>query len=154
MWTKESSIAVASLTLMLGASQAYAFGNACKNVNFSVDNNFTQGVSSGGVTVTSVELWSQSEGRWLWNDFKNVFVPAGAKDFVVKNGEDVQYAENDRITAIKYYYKYEVDAGGGKTKTVHASSTDSSIADPVCVAGRWYKGTINYLSDASESDAS
>jgi hypothetical protein len=145
MWTRKSSIAVASLALMLGASQAYAFGNACKNVNFSVDSNFTQG---DGVTVTSVELWSQSEGRWLYNDFKNVFVPNGARDFVVRKGENVEYAENDRITAIKYNYKYD-QLIEGKSKTVHASSTDPSITDQVCVADRWYKGTINVAPDAS-----
>ena len=144
MWTRKSSIAVAALTAMLAASQAYAFGNACKNVNFSVDNNFNR-----GVTVTSVELWSQSEGRWLSNGFKDVFVPLGAKDFVVRKGENVEYAENDRITKIKYHYQYDF-ASAGESKhleTAYFTSTDSSVADPVCVADRWYKGTINAQPD-------
>jgi hypothetical protein len=143
MCTKKSSLAVASLALALTASQAYAFGNACKNVNFSVDNNFT---AADGVTVTGVDLWSQSEGRWLYNDFKNVYVPFGKRDFVVRKGENVEYAENDRITAIRYYYKYE-QLIEGKSKTVHATSTDTSIVDQVCVADRWYKGTINVEAD-------
>ena len=92
---------LALITLMLIASSAHAFGNACKNVNFSVDNN-----NDYGVTVTRFELWSQSEGRWLGDDFKNVGVPGGAKDFVVRRGENVEHAENDRITQIRVHYEY------------------------------------------------
>ena len=139
-----SILGIAALPLVAGS--AHAFGNACKNVNFSVDNNYDR-----GVTITKVELWSQSEGRWLKNDFKNVDVPKGARDFVVYKGENVEYAENDRITKIRYHYQYEVWGPMGeipiRKDTVKLTSTDTSIVDPICVAGRWYKGTINAAPD-------
>lgn len=137
------SVAILGITaLTLVAGTAHAFGNACKNVNFSVDNNYDK-----GVTVTKVELWSESEGRWLSDDFKNVPVPKGAKDFVVRKGENVEHAENDRITKIRYHYQYEQWGPMGeipiRKDTIKHTSTDTSITDPICVAGRWYKGTIN-----------
>jgi hypothetical protein len=128
---------------MLIASNAHAFGNACKNVNFSVDNE-----NDYGVIVTRFELWSASEGRWLSDDFSNVAVPAGAKDFVVRRGENVEHAENDRITQIRVHYEYTYSTREGsyeipqKVYTAKLSSTDTTITDPVCVAGRWYKATI------------
>jgi hypothetical protein len=141
-----SILAVASLAL--AANAAHAFGNACKNVNFSVDNNYDR-----PVTVTKVELWSQSEGRWLSDDFKNVLVPKGARDFVVRKGENVEHAENDRITKIRYHYQYEEWGPMGeipmRKDTIKYTSTDDSIADPVCGAGRWYKGTINAEPDTN-----
>lgn len=134
--------ALVAAMLMLTASGAHAFGNACKNVNFSVDNNLSR-----AVTVTKFELWSESEGRWLNEDFKNVPVPMGAKDFVVRKGETVEYAENDRITKIKVHYKYQVPGPLGeippRVDTVTGTSTDTKIDDPICVADRWYKATIN-----------
>jgi hypothetical protein len=30
-----------------------------------------------------------------------------------------------------------------RNDTMKYTSTDTSVADPICVAGRWYKGTIN-----------
>lgn len=138
----KSTLIFGIAALVSATGTAHAFGNACKNVKFSVDNNYER-----GVTVTKVELWSESEGRWLSDDFKDIVVPKGAKDFVVRKSENVEHAENDRITKIRYHYKYEVWGPMGeipiRKDTVRYTSTDTSIADPICVAGRWYKGTIN-----------
>jgi hypothetical protein len=123
---------LAGVILALSMGNAYAFGNAGKNVNFSVDNEFTR----GAVVVTSFDLWSESEGRWLKEDFHNVDVPVGAKDFVVRKGEDVEYAENDRITKIRVNFR--VGFSGPDLVSI-----DTSIDDPICVAGRWYKATIS-----------
>lgn len=135
---------LALITLMLIASSAHAFGNACKNVNFSVDNN-----NDYGVAVTRFEFWSESEGRWLGDDFKNIVVPGGAKDFAVRRGENIEHAENDRITQIRVHYEYEYvtrESAGEippKVYTAKLTSTDTTIINPVCVAGRWYKATIH-----------
>jgi hypothetical protein len=129
---------------MLSANTANAFGDACKSVNFSVDNE-----NDYGVVVTRFELWSASEGRWLSNDFKNTSVPGGAKDFVVRRGENIEHGENDKIIKIRVDYQYDYVTREGayeippKIYTAKLSSTDTTITDPVCVAGRWYKATID-----------
>ena len=146
---KISSAAVA-LALVMTISGAHAFGNACKRVNFSVDNNFTfydpatKSNRTVPITVERFELWSQSEGRWLNENFADVVVPAGAKDYAVRRGETVEYAENDKITQIRVSFKYFADTSLNAPATWHeATRTDTSIADQVCVADRWYKATIN-----------
>lgn len=139
-------ITAASFPLMLTSAGVYAFGNSCKNVNFSVDNNYDK-----QVTVNRIELWSESEGRWLKDDIKNIEVPVGKKDFVIRKGENVEHAENDRITKMKIHYFYKVKEGNGlpaDTFTAKVKHTSTSpISDPVCVANRWYKGTINAVPD-------
>jgi len=134
------------IALTLIAGNVYAFGNACKNVNFSVNNNYDR-----AVTVTKFELWSESEGRWLNDDFKNVVAPMGAQDFTVRKGETVEHAENDRITKIKVYYEYTVPGPLGeippRMETVKHTSTDTTISDPICVAGKWYNATISAQPD-------
>lgn len=94
-------LVLAFVTLMLVAGNAHAFGNTCRNVNFSVDNE-----NDYGFLVTRLELWSASEGRWLGDDIPNITVPGGAKDFVIRRGENVEHAENDRITQIRVHYQY------------------------------------------------
>ena len=119
---------LAGVILALSIGNAYAFGNACKNVNFSIDNGY-----QSYIEVASFELWSESEGRWLKEDFRNIFVPP--KDFVVRRGEDIEYGENDRITQIRVKFRVvPLDA--------YSYATDTNINDPVCAAGRWYKATI------------
>jgi hypothetical protein len=135
--------AVAFLALMTIGSGAHAFGNACKNVNFSVDNEFEVNGQPHSLTVERFELFSASEGRWLNENFADVFVPANARDRAVRWGETVEYAENDRITQIRVHFRYVFDNDpDGPGETFHASFTDTSITDPVCVAGRWYNPTI------------
>ena len=134
---------LAGVMLMLIASNAHAFGNACKNVNLSVDNE-----NDYGVLVTRFEFWSASEGRWLGDDFRNITVPGGAKDFVVRRGENLEKMENDRVSQIRVHYEYDYVSREGsweippKVETAKLTSTDTTITDPVCVAGRWYKATI------------
>jgi len=139
------------IALMAAGSNAYALGNACKNVYFSVDNE-----NDYTVTVTKIDLWSQSEGRWLKNNIKDVAVPSGARDFVVRKGEKVENGENDRITKIKVHYKYEYIYPSGwevstAVETVKRSSTDTTIIDPICVADRWYKATIHPVPHVRET---
>jgi hypothetical protein len=132
---------LAGVILALSIGNAYAFGNACKNVNFSVDNE-----NDYPVTVTRFELYSASEGRWLSDDFKNIVIPGGAKDFAVRRGENVEHAENDRITEIRVHYRYEYTDDSDNalvlSRTAAPTSTSATV-DPICVADRWYKGIIH-----------
>ena len=90
---------LAAVALAAAAPDAHAFGDACKNVNLSVENDY-------GVVVTNFEFWSQSEGRWLNEQFSNISVPGGAKDFVVARNQNIEHAENDKITQIRVHYEY------------------------------------------------
>lgn len=134
------STAAVALALMMAVSGAHAFGNACKRVNFSVDNNF-----GDEIIVEKFELYSVGQGRYLNEDFPDVTVRAGAQDFAVRRGETVEYGEGDRIRDIKVTFRHFVDNdedGPGEWHYNH-TWTDSDISDPICVADRWYKATIN-----------
>lgn len=73
-------------------------------------------------------------------------MPKGTEDSVVHKGEHGEHAENERITKIRYHDQYEQWGPMGeipiRKDTMQYTATDTSIADPICVAGRWYKGTI------------
>jgi hypothetical protein len=129
MYTK--TFAAALIALLLTGNNAHAlFGDdACRNVILSVDNNFGQ-----DIRVRRFELWSESEGRWLNEDFRDIDVPRGAQNFVVEPNEDVEYGENDRITQIRVHF----DAAGEAR-----IRTDRNIPDPICVAGKRYRPTIS-----------
>jgi hypothetical protein len=134
---------LAAVALAAAAPDAHAFGDACKSVNLSVDNE-----NDYGVVVTNFEFWSQSEGRWLNEQFSNISVPGGAKDFVVARNQNIEHAENDKITQIRVHYEYQwvsresANEIPPKIDTAKLISTDTTITDPVCLAGRWYKATI------------
>jgi hypothetical protein len=125
------AVAAALTALLLTGNDAYAlFGDdACRNVILAVDNNFGQ-----LIRVRRFELFSASEGRWLNEGVRNIDVPRGAQNFVVEPNEDIEYAENDRITQIRVTF----DAGGDELQRI-----DNTISDPVCVAGRRYRVSIN-----------
>jgi hypothetical protein len=131
--------AVAFLGLATAGGGAHAIGNACRDVTFTVNNNFTQ-----PITVERFELFSASEGRWLNENFADVVVPAGAQGFVVRAGETVEYAENDRIEQIRVSFRRFVDNDpDGPGGWVAGTRIDSSIANPVCVANKRYNATVN-----------
>jgi hypothetical protein len=138
MNVKTSKVVFSFLKLMMIGSVAHAFGNACKRVNFSVDNNYGK-----EITVTRFELFSESEGRFLNEDFRNVVVPVGAKDFAVRRGETIEHAENDKITEIIVHFDEFVDTDpDGPGHWVSRTRHDKSVTDPICRADRWYKATI------------
>lgn len=134
------SSAAFALALMTTGTGAHAFGNACRNVDFSVDNDFRLGGQPREIRVERFELFSQSEGRFLNEGFANTDVPAGAQGFVVRRGETVEHAENDRITQIRVSFSY-VDPRNGRR--VNETFTDRDIANPICVAGKRYQADIN-----------
>jgi hypothetical protein len=134
MHTKVASAAMSSFVLaaiLLTANNAHAlFGSdACRNVVLAVDNNFGQ-----DIRVRRFELWSASEGRWLNENFRDIDVRRDAQNFVVEPNEDIEYGENDRITQLRVHF----DAGGREWVR-----TDTTVTNPICVAGRRYRATIN-----------
>lgn len=140
MWKftgSRKALGAAFVALMIGGSNAYAlFGDdACRDVTFRVNNNF-----GAEIRVLRFELFSESEGRWLNEDFANVVVPGGRQGFVVREGENVEYGENDRITQIRVsFQRREADGDWSDTLT----RIDNDIARPVCVAGKSYTADIN-----------
>jgi hypothetical protein len=91
MNAKVSSAAAVFLALMMTGGGAHAVGNACRNVNFSVNNGFTVNNRPHALTVERLQLFSASEGRWLTESIPDVVVPAGAQDFAIRRGEHVEY---------------------------------------------------------------
>ena len=130
---KISSAAVA-LALVMTVSGAHAFGNNCRRVNFSVDNNFPD-----EITVEKFELYSSSEGRYLNEDFANISVAQGAQNKVVRTDENVEYAENDNITDIRVTWTHISNTTGA----FHRHVTTDYSAGGICVADRWYKAIID-----------
>ena len=128
------------LALLITAGSAHAlFGSdACRDVIFSVDNNFGR-----PIVVERFELFSASEGRWLNENFRDMDVPAGEQNFVVRNGEAVEYGENDRITEILVHFRWwDNRARNGRGGWVDERRVDREIARPICVAGKRYRATI------------
>lgn len=133
MNSKISSTAVA-LALMMTVSSAQAFGNACRRVDFYVNNNFPD-----EITVEKFELYSDSEGRYLNEDFPNISVPQGAQDFLVRAGETVEYGENDFISRIRVTWTHISNTNGA----FHRHTTTDYDAGGTCVADRSYTATID-----------
>ena len=129
------SAAFVSLALMMTGSDSHAFGNACRRVNFKVNNNF-----GDEITVEKFELYSASEGRYLNENFPDAVVFEGAQNFLVRRDETVEYAENDNITSIRVTFTYWTNTIPSQFR--RTTRTDYS-AGGVCVADRSYTATIN-----------
>ena len=84
--------AAVAVALVMSASGVEAFGNACRRVDFRVNNNVDD-----EITVEKFELYSDSEGRYLNENFADISVRQGAENFVVRLGETVEHADNDSL---------------------------------------------------------
>ena len=131
MNSRTSSAAVA-LALMMTGSGAHAIGNACKDVEFRVNNNFWD-----TITVEKFELYSIGEGRYLNENFPNVTVLPGAQNVVVRRGETVEKGEGDTIRDIKVTWTHLTSAG------THRHTTTDFISNGICTDGRLYTATID-----------
>lgn len=135
---KICSAAFVSLALIMTGSDAHALGNACRRVNFSVDNNH-----GGEIIVEKFELYSVSQGRWMNEDFTDSFVPTGAQDFPVQRGETMESSQNDIINQIRVSFRHFADNDPDEAGEWHDHTRiDHDISDPICVSDRWYKATI------------
>ncbi|OUC11623.1 MAG: hypothetical protein B0A82_25780 [Alkalinema sp. CACIAM 70d] len=119
--------------------KAQALGSACKDAIFTVTNNVTHNGKAVPITVKKFELWSNQEGRWLNEDFQDKEVPAGAANYVVRDGEDIENAENDDLTKVKVHYKVQIYG-----EWINFEATDSDVNFPTCnKVGKKYNATIN-----------
>ena len=107
--------------------------DACRRVTFTVNNEL-----NGPIEVRRFELFSVDEGRWLNENFRDVLVPAGARAFVVRRGETVEYAEGDSISRIRVHYRRWEDDGW-----VNREAVDRDIARQECVADKTYNATVS-----------
>ena len=126
-------VAVAA-ALVMSASGAEAFGNACRRIDFRVTNDFAD-----EITVEKFELYSASEGRYLNENFADTSVPQGAQNFVVRLNETVEYAENDFISQIRVTWTHISNTTGD----FHRHTTVDYDAGGTCVADRSYTAVVD-----------
>ena len=126
--------AAVALALMMPVSSVHAWGNACRRVDFRVDNEFPD-----EITVEKFELYSASEGRYLNENFQDIVVPQGARNFLVRQNETVEYAENDVINRIKVTWTHWSNTTG----EFHRHTSIDYDAGGTCVADRTYTATVD-----------
>ena len=111
--------------------------DACKNVEITVVNNFEDGTRATSILVRKFELYSASEGRWLSEDVTNKAIAYGGS--YTFQDQDLEYAENDTITAWRVYFSYkESDGQWSKTYYQYINTTDD-----VCHADDNYRLVVN-----------
>lgn len=119
--------------------QQKIFGSdSCKKVKIKVNNNVKKNGIGVPITVTRVDFFSKSEGRFIQENIKNTKVPANAQQYKVGKGtESIQYAENDLITLAKIHFKAKIH------KKWHKFTVIDNIPDSRCVAGKTYNVTAS-----------
>ena len=126
--------AALALALMASASGVQAFGNACRRVDFRVNNDFAD-----EITVEKFELYSASEGRYLNENFPDISVPQGATNLLVRADETVEYGENDFISHIRVTWSHISNTTGD----FHRHTTVDYAAEGTCIADRSYTATVD-----------
>lgn len=121
----------------LESEQSEIFGSdACKNIDITVENEFEVSGSTRRVKVLKFEFYSSSEGRWLTEDVSNQEINVGGSR--TWSNEDLQYAENDRITQVKIHYQYQEFDGDWSDSESHIDN----IADVTCRADQNFNLTL------------
>ena len=126
--------AAVAIALVTSASGVQAFGNACRRVDFRVNNDVAD-----EITVEKFELYSASEGRYLNENFADISVPEGAQNFVVRLGETVENGESDFISRIRVTWTHINNISGD----FHRHTTVDYDAGGTCIADRSYTATID-----------
>jgi hypothetical protein len=115
-------------------TEAKLFGSdACKGVDITVENNYEDGTRAAAILVRQFEYYSASEGRWLTEDVTNQEVPYGSTRTFLD--QDLQYAENDTITAWRVHFSYRESDGQWSLTT----SQYIDITNDVCHADDNYR---------------
>ncbi|MFN7931451.1 MAG: hypothetical protein U0Y68_26685 [Blastocatellia bacterium] len=94
-----SALKINSLTTVQAA--APLFGDACKNVKFTVKNQHNSG---GQIEIREVQYFNKANGKWQTEQVANKTANQGAT--VTTNGDDLKDSEGEQITKIKFKYKY------------------------------------------------
>ena len=114
------------------------FGDACKNVKFTVKNQHNSG---GQIEIRQVEYFNKANGKWQTEDIPNQVINQGAT--FTTNGDDLKDSEGEQITKIKYRYKYK-GTGRGANWSDEIVSNEFVPSSPVCNANRTY-GTFTLV---------
>ena len=126
--------ATVALALMMPVSSVQAWGSACRRVDFRVNNEFPD-----EITVEKFELYSASEGRYLSENFQDIAVPQGARNFLVRQSETVEHAESDLIDRIKVTWTHISNTTGD----FHRHTSTDYEAGGICLADRTYTATVD-----------
>lgn len=114
--------------------QANLFGSdACKGVDITVENNYEDVSRPAAILVRKLEYYSASEGRWLTEDVANKEIAYGSAGTIWD--QDLQYAENDTITAWRVIFSYRETDGQWSIDTSQYINT----VDDVCHADDNYR---------------
>lgn len=114
------------------------FGDACKNVKFSVKNQHNSG---GQIEIREVQYYNKANGKWQTEQVSNKI--ANQNQVVTTNGDDLKDSEGEQITKVKFKYKYK-GTGRGANWSDEIVSNEFVPGSPVCNAGRTY-GTFTLV---------
>ena len=90
----------------LEESESALFGSdACRNVDLRITNSFEDVARTARIRVEHVSFYSVSEGRYITEDLPNTEISYGQSSWFYN--EDLQYAENDTISAWRVYFRYQ-----------------------------------------------
>ena len=115
------SFAVMAVSLLFGHLNADAF-DACRNVSFRIKNS-----TGRAIDIKKVKYYNLSEARWETESVKNGSERCNNGQTCELQREDLNGAENDRITKVKFIYK-EVNSN------IERESNQFEPTDPVCRA--------------------
>lgn len=114
------------------------FGDACKNVKFSVKNQHNSG---GRIEIREVQYFNKANGKWQTEQVSNKEAAQGAT--VTTNGDDLRDSEGEQITKVKFKYKF-LPTGRGANWSDEIVSAEFVPSSPTCNANRTY-GTFTLV---------
>lgn len=114
------------------------FGDACKNVKFSVKNQHNSG---GQIEIREVQYFNKANGKWQTEQVSNKVASQSAT--VTTNGDDLKDSEGEQITKVKFKYKF-LPTGRGANWSDEIVSAEFIPSSPVCNANRSY-GTFTLV---------
>jgi hypothetical protein len=110
----------------VATTEANLFGSdACKGVDITIENNYEDVSRTATILVRRLEYYSASEGRWLSEDVPNTEVPYGSTRTI--SDQDLQYAENDTITAWRVHFSYRETDGQWSIETSQYIDTVNDV---------------------------
>lgn len=114
------------------------FGSdACKNADIRITNSFEDVGRAARIRVEYVQFYSASEGRYITEDLVNTEIAYGGSNWWYN--EDLQYAENDTITAWRVYFRYRESDNDWSDLVYQYIDTPNDV----CHAGDNYVMTVN-----------
>jgi hypothetical protein len=121
---------VAALSIAGSPADAEAGSTTCKSVRFSFTNKH---VDKRSIKVVKVKYFDTYDNQWRTEEVSNIDCAFG-KTCTTK-GDDLTDVEGQKITKIRFIYKYE-ERDGQWSKEFEGG--DKEPSDPICRADRTY----------------